>query len=234
MALKIFVKDPFRAAEMAIEIQVERMRVVEAITARDAVVQRLADAHISIRQKVAIIGRLELEKEELERRLSVSKGPCDEEHEEEKTKASLEIDRLQGIIMSLREDVRLLKEIRTGARKPLTDPPPRYEEEKADSMKVQLLLFPSPGFYIIDHSFCIFNRCHRCSKLILTRQRLQSDPISVKFHSESSVRIRQAHPTVPLCKQTMRFRPNIKFYRRESFPPEMDSKIKCSISFAFI
>jgi hypothetical protein len=234
MGLKIFLKDPFRAAEMAIEIQVERMRVVEAITARDAVVQRLADAHISIREKVAIIGRLELEKEELERRLSVSKGPCDEEHEEEKTKASLEIDRLQGIITSLREDVRLLKEIRTGARKPLTDPPPRYEEGKADSVKVQLLLLPSAVFYTIDRSFCIFHRCHKRSKLILTRKRQQRDLISVKLHSEFSARIRQAHPTVHLCKQTMRFRSNIKVYRRTLFPLEMNSKIKYSISFAFI
>src|ERR1700728_3656991 len=94
---KALHKDPFRAAEMAIEIQVERMRVVEAITARDAVVQRLNDAHVSIRQKTAIIDHLELEKEDLRRRL-LMKGSCDEEYEEEKTKAGSEIDRLQGII----------------------------------------------------------------------------------------------------------------------------------------
>ncbi|KIM87329.1 hypothetical protein PILCRDRAFT_3823 [Piloderma croceum F 1598] len=132
--------DPFRAAEMAIEIQVERMRVVEAITARDAVVQRLNDAHVSIRQKTAIIDHLELEKEDLRRRL-LMKGSCDEEYEEEKTKAGSEIDRLQGIIKALREDVKLLKEIRTDTGKPLTDPPPRYEEGKANlnSMKVSLI-----------------------------------------------------------------------------------------------
>jgi hypothetical protein len=121
---------------MAVEIQIEKMRVVEAMTARDAVVQRLADAHLSIRQKVAIIDRLEFEKEDLRRRMSVLQGPCDEEYEEEKTKAGSEIDRLEGIIKSLQEEVRLSKEIRTDARKPLTDPPPRYEEGKADLIKV--------------------------------------------------------------------------------------------------
>jgi hypothetical protein len=124
---------------MAIEIQVERMRVVEAITARDAVVQRLNDAHVSIRQKATIIDHLELEKEDLKRRLLILKGPCDEEDEEEKTKAGSEIDRLQGIIKTLREDVKLLREIRTDTGKPLTDPPPRYEEGKASSMKVRSL-----------------------------------------------------------------------------------------------
>jgi hypothetical protein len=126
---------------MAIEIQVERMRVVEAITARDAVVQRLNDAHVSIRQKAAIIDHLELEMEDMRRRLLILKGPCDEEYEEEKTKAGSEIDRLQGIIKALREDVKLLKEIRTDPVKPLTDPPPRYEEGKANlnSMKVRSL-----------------------------------------------------------------------------------------------
>ena len=133
---KALHQDPFRAAEMAIEIQVERMRVVEAMTARDAVVQRLADAHVSIRQKVAVIDRLELEKDDLRRRLSVLKGPCDEEYEEEKTKAGSEIDRLQVMIKGLREEVRLLKEIRSDAGKALPDPPPRYEEGKADLIKV--------------------------------------------------------------------------------------------------
>jgi hypothetical protein len=121
---------------MAIEIQIERMRVVEALTARDAVIQRLTDAHVSIRQKVAIIDRLESEKDDLEMKLSVFKGPRDEEHEEEKTKAGSEIDRLQIMIKGLREEVRLLKEIRSQTVKPVADPPPRYEEDKADSMKV--------------------------------------------------------------------------------------------------
>jgi len=144
-------KDPFRAAEMAIEIQVERMRVVEAMTARDAVVQRLNDAHVSIRQKVAIIDRLELEKDDLRRRLLILKGPFDEEYEEEKTKAGSEIDRLQGIIKALREDIKLLKETRTDAGKPLTDPPPRYEEGKADSMKVRHCLSTSTALSPRDY-----------------------------------------------------------------------------------
>jgi hypothetical protein len=135
LRLKFHPKDPFRAAEMAIEIQIERMHVVEAMTARDVVVQRLNDAHVSIRQKVMVIDRLELEKEEIRKKLFVSKGPCDEEYEEERSKASLEVERLRGIIKVLQEEVKSLKDIRTDLGKPLTDPPPRYEEGKA--IKVQ-------------------------------------------------------------------------------------------------
>jgi len=42
-------------AELAIEIQLERMHVVEAMNARDAVAKRLADAHVLINQKNAMI-----------------------------------------------------------------------------------------------------------------------------------------------------------------------------------
>lgn len=125
---------------MAIEIQLERMRVVEAITARDAVVQRLTDAHVSIRQKNAAIDRLELERDQLNRGLPVLSGPGDEENEE-KLKVGSEIERLQGIINSLQEELRLLKCIRPDAGKSTSDPPPRYEEGKADSIKVRYVLY---------------------------------------------------------------------------------------------
>jgi hypothetical protein len=42
-------------AELAIEIQLERMHVVEAMNARDAVAKRLANAHVIINQKNAMI-----------------------------------------------------------------------------------------------------------------------------------------------------------------------------------
>lgn len=120
---------------MSLDIQMERMRVAEAMYARDTVVKRLVDAHISIRQKVAIINRLEEEKAELQRRLSDPKGLCIEDDDPEKSKSELEIERLQRVIESLRDDseVRSLKEFRSERRRPLGDPPPSYE---ADSVKV--------------------------------------------------------------------------------------------------
>lgn len=45
--------------EMALELQTERMRLAEAMTARDATVLRLSDAYHLIRQKAVIIERLE-------------------------------------------------------------------------------------------------------------------------------------------------------------------------------
>jgi len=55
-------QDPFRVAEMALEIQIERMHIIEAMNARDAVVQRLAEAYVSINQKNATIEDLLREK----------------------------------------------------------------------------------------------------------------------------------------------------------------------------
>lgn len=123
---------------MALEIQIEKSRVIEAMSARDAVVRRLTEAHISIRQKVAIIDRLEIEKADLRRRLVAIKGPCDEEHEDDKAKSELEIEKLQTTIKTLQEEIKLLKECRSQAdvRKVLSDPPPQYEEGKLDPDKV--------------------------------------------------------------------------------------------------
>ena len=135
---------------MAIEIQLERMRVSEATTARDNLVHHLTDAHVSIRQKVETIQRLELEKEELTRKLSANsdhatatatKGALNEDTDDLRSKAELKLEseKLQGIITELQEQVKLLGETRSESenRKPSADPPPRYEEGKSDSIKVR-------------------------------------------------------------------------------------------------
>jgi hypothetical protein len=44
---------------MALEVEVERARAVEALTARDAAIERLSDAYLSLRQKITIIERLQ-------------------------------------------------------------------------------------------------------------------------------------------------------------------------------
>lgn len=53
-----YTQSASRAAEMALQIEVEKQRAAEALNARDAVVQRLSDAYISIRQKTSIIEEL--------------------------------------------------------------------------------------------------------------------------------------------------------------------------------
>ncbi|KAF7972252.1 hypothetical protein HWV62_18564 [Athelia sp. TMB] len=123
--------DPFRAAEMSLEIQMERMRVTEAISARDNVVKRLVDAHVSIRQKVAVIDRLEAEQIELRRKLFDLKGLRDEAVEEADTSSNPEIERLQRVIDGLRDEVKSLKEFRLEHRKNIGDPPPGYEVNSA-------------------------------------------------------------------------------------------------------
>ncbi|KAJ7237730.1 hypothetical protein B0H12DRAFT_1138455 [Mycena haematopus] len=45
--------------EMALEVEVERARAIEALSARDAAIQRLSEAYVSLRQKTTIIERLQ-------------------------------------------------------------------------------------------------------------------------------------------------------------------------------
>ncbi|CAK5268255.1 unnamed protein product [Mycena citricolor] len=51
--------DPFSVLEMVLEVEVERKRATEALSARDAAIQRLSEAYVSLRQKMCIIDRLQ-------------------------------------------------------------------------------------------------------------------------------------------------------------------------------
>ena len=107
---------------MAIEIQLERMHVVEAMTARDAVVQRLADAYVSINQKNAII-------DDLKR----NRGLCDSE-----TKALSTVNPIQDEEKPAKDVPKLedLHENPSNGINPLGDAPPSYEEGELCSVKV--------------------------------------------------------------------------------------------------
>jgi len=64
------LQDPSPAADLAdvlLAVQMEKMRVEEALAARDNVVARLEDAYISVRHKAATISRLEQELEVFKR-----------------------------------------------------------------------------------------------------------------------------------------------------------------------
>lgn len=124
----------------------ERMRVTEAISARDNVVKRLVDAHVSIRQKVAVIDRLEAEQIELRRKLFDLKGLRDEALEEADTSSNPEIERLQRVIDGLRDEVKSLKEFRLEHRKNIGDPPPGYEVNSA-KVRYKLLQMIVPVAY---------------------------------------------------------------------------------------
>ncbi|KAJ2929854.1 hypothetical protein H1R20_g7243, partial [Candolleomyces eurysporus] len=114
---------PFRVVEMALEIQVEKMRVVEAMKARDAAVHRLLEAYTSVRRHSEVIEQLQKEREEhgLEK-LGHSLSPPSESHD----KRILE---LEEMVADLRDINLCLKEYGSYERKMLCDPPPHYEGE---------------------------------------------------------------------------------------------------------
>lgn len=113
---------------MAIEIQIERMRVSEAISARDSTMQRLSEAYVSLRQKAALIETL---KQELE---ASNNGPLPrsptgnlaERLENEKLNAH--ILSLETTIAELRSEIQSLKDqAAANSRNQIVDPPPQYD-----------------------------------------------------------------------------------------------------------
>lgn len=112
--IQIRLQDPFRAADMAIEIQVEKMRVAEATSARDSAVQRLASAYDSIKEKAIAVGRLQTENAELERRLAETEAKVTKAVEDargvERTLAEDEIMRMTEMVATLNSEMVKLKE----------------------------------------------------------------------------------------------------------------------------
>ena len=92
---------------MAIELQVEKMRLAEATSARDSAVQRLASAYDSIKEKAQTIARLQGEKAELETRLAFAENDAKEAtgttRSEEYRTMENEINRLQDLVRKLSE-----------------------------------------------------------------------------------------------------------------------------------
>ncbi|KAJ7310589.1 hypothetical protein DFH08DRAFT_792024 [Mycena albidolilacea] len=87
--------------EMALEVEVERARAIEALSARDAAIQRLSEACVSVRQKTTIIERLQ-------------KGQAQPE----------QVAALELTVKTLREEIVSL----TTPLKSAADPPPSYIE----------------------------------------------------------------------------------------------------------
>jgi hypothetical protein len=111
---------------MVIEAQSEKMRVSEMTAARDAAVQRLSKAYESIRQKSAIIERLQQE--------STIKYPFPLQAAEpeileisEIPGLKEEITRLEAVIRALRDQLTTSKDIVPTNFKS-SDSPPQYDE----------------------------------------------------------------------------------------------------------
>ncbi|KAL5528882.1 hypothetical protein ACEPAG_4856 [Sanghuangporus baumii] len=117
--------DPFHAAEMAIELQMEKMRCAEATSIRDSAVQRLASAYDSIKEKAATINRLQNEKTDLESRLANVevriKEAAEQARAEERQTMEGELARLRDVIRNLKDSVEAEKQTRVSSESsPLT------------------------------------------------------------------------------------------------------------------
>ncbi len=106
-------KDPFRVADMAVEIQVERMKFAEASSARDSAIQRLSSAYDSIKDKAVAIAQLQSEKADLERRIAESEvwmsRAVDDARVDERRALEGEIGALKELIKRLNDEIRSLK-----------------------------------------------------------------------------------------------------------------------------
>ena len=101
---------------MALDLQIERLRVNEVMKARDNVLNRLADAYVAIRQKNEIIEHMQEERG--------NKGAAPFPTHVIQVRDTAENDKLKAHIAALEAAVDQLRSLTV---KP-SDPPPCYEE----------------------------------------------------------------------------------------------------------
>jgi hypothetical protein len=120
------------------------MHVIEAMNARDAVVQRLADAYDIINQKNDTIENLKREYgAQCARLLSPSGTRPDADEDGEKRKLHEHIAKLEGVVRNLQEDLKFWRSTNGGDGRSPSDPPPNYEEGRMH-LKVKLILAHRP------------------------------------------------------------------------------------------
>lgn len=110
--------NPLRIAEMAIEIQLEKLRVVEAMNARDLLVQKLSDAYTSIREKTELIDRLQ-------QTLNTTTNTDHTTHSANPQNWTQVPEILPNQVADLEA---LIQDLQIGSRNTM-GPPPKYEEE---------------------------------------------------------------------------------------------------------
>ncbi|KAJ6548181.1 hypothetical protein DFH09DRAFT_1320511 [Mycena vulgaris] len=108
------LKDPLSVVEMALEAEVERSHAIEALTARDAAIERLSDAYLSLRQKITIIERLQQAPKN-----KSSSGTVNEQ-----------VSALETTVKNLREQLTIATSLNVPLR--CVEPPPSYNENGID------------------------------------------------------------------------------------------------------
>ncbi|KAJ7490989.1 hypothetical protein FB451DRAFT_996639, partial [Mycena latifolia] len=124
-------QDPLSVVQMALEVEVERARAAEALSARDAAIERLSDAYLSIRQKMTMIERLQ-------------RTPQDESAS---STVNEQIAALETTVKTLREQLAMATSLNVPARS--VEPPPSYDEVCSPPCLKAKLQFLQNG---IDHA----------------------------------------------------------------------------------
>jgi len=104
---------------MAIEIQLEKLRVVEAMNARDLLVQKLSDAYTSVREKTELIDRLQ----------QALNTATNTSHTTYSTTDPQSWGQAPEMLQTQATDLEaLIQDLSIGSRNTI-GPPPKYEEE---------------------------------------------------------------------------------------------------------
>jgi hypothetical protein len=118
-------QNPYRMAEMALELQIERLRVAEITNARDAALHRLSDAYAHITEKNTLIEKFQAERDGADG----AAAPGLLKSESDPQAAAVEVDSLNAHIHTLEsttEDLRTeIAELNSKlAERPPPSPPP--------------------------------------------------------------------------------------------------------------
>jgi len=119
-------QNPYRMAEMALELQIERLRVAEITNARDAALHRLSDAYAHITEKNVLIEKFQAERDGVDG--AAATGLLKSESDPQA--AAVEVDSLHAHIHTLEsttEDLRTeIAELNSklAERPPPPSPPP--------------------------------------------------------------------------------------------------------------
>ncbi|KIL68470.1 hypothetical protein M378DRAFT_21972 [Amanita muscaria Koide BX008] len=138
------LNDPFRVAEMAFELQIEKLRAIEALKARDVALQRLADAYTLLKQKTEQLDSIQSTNGETN--VSTSSKQAD-------------VNYMGVAVKMLREESQTFKDLTNNL-----EPPPSYEAElgkgstppanasptflsdlKADNASESRIIYATPG-----------------------------------------------------------------------------------------
>jgi len=120
---------------MAIEIQLEKLRVVEAMNARDLLVQKLSDAYTSVREKTELIDRLQ----------QALNGATNTSHTAYSATDPQSWGQAPEMLQPQATDLEaLIQDLSIGSRNTM-GPPPKYEEEVGDDISLCLRIHSLPG-----------------------------------------------------------------------------------------